>query len=143
MSEKNRQLKNYFLFPQIQFRLLAGALVAILLSIGGALYSVYSSFRRLESVGHGLKFPSDSGYFKLLGAQQNIIFSNIMMASAIDTLFTIVIVIVIIVSHRALGPIYRIKVFFQNYDKYSNETIQFRDSDYFKKLEEDINKALK
>lgn len=141
MSEKNRQLKNYFLFPQIQFRLLAGALVATLLSIGGALYSVYSSFRRLESVGHGLKFPSDSGYFKLLGAQQNIIFSNIMMASAIGTLFTIV--IVIIVSHRALGPIYRIKVFFQNYDKDSNETIQFRDSDYFKKLEEDINKALK
>jgi hypothetical protein len=141
MSEKNRQLKNYFLFPQIQFRLLAGALVATLLSIGGAFYSVYSSFNRLESIGHGLKFPSDSGYFKLLGAQQDIIFSNIMMASAIGVLFPIM--IVIIVSHRAHGPIYRIKVFFQNYDKDSNETIQFRDSDYFKKLEEDINKALK
>ena len=63
------------------------------------------------------------------------------MASAIGVLFKIM--IVIIVSHRALGPIYRIKVFFQNYDNDSNETIQFRDSDYFKKLEEDINKALK
>lgn len=141
MSIKNRQFKNYLLFPQIQFRLLAGALVATLLSIGGAFYSVYSSFNKLESIGHGLKFPTDSGYFKLLGAQQEIIFSNIIIASLIGILFTIMVVMV--VSHRALGPIYRIKVFFQNYDKNSNETIQFRDSDYFKKLEEDINKALK
>jgi hypothetical protein len=141
MSIKNRQLKNYLLFPQIQFRLLAGALVATLLSIGGAFYSVYSSFNKLESIGHGLKFPSDSGYFKLLGAQQEIIFSNIIIASLIGILCTIMVVMV--VSHRALGPIYRIKVFFQNYDKNSNETIQFRDNDYFKKLEEDINKALK
>lgn len=141
MNDKNRQLKNYLLFPHIQVRLLIGALVATLLSIGGAFYSVYSSFNRLESIGHGLKFPSDSGYFKLLGAQQEIIFSNILIASALGVILTIMIVMV--VSHRALGPIYRIKVFFQNYDKNSNDTIQFRDSDYFKKLEEDINKALK
>ncbi|MCO4793029.1 MAG: hypothetical protein KC493_04915 [Bacteriovoracaceae bacterium] len=141
MNIKKRKLKNYLLFPHIQFKLIIGALIATILSLGGAYFSVQASFNRLTDIGQKLNFPSNSGYFKLINAQQEIVFSNVMMASAVGIILTIL--IVILISHRALGPFYRIKIFFQNYESNSNDRIKFRDSDYFKQLEEDINRALK
>ena len=138
--KKRRQLKNYLLFPKIQFKFLFFTLISIVLTVGFSLYQLHSSFSYLISIGQKMGLAENAPYFKLLQAQEALIIKNTTIAVIIALVISLVINFVI--THKALGPFYRLKIFFKSYQKGSGEKIKFRETDYFKDLEDDINKAL-
>jgi hypothetical protein len=82
----------------------------------------------------------NSAYFRLISIQEQIIYQRVIIALVIGVLLSLIINFVI--THRALGPFYRLKIFFKNYNPSEKKPIIFRKEDYFKDLEDDINKAL-
>lgn len=138
---KYRRLKNYLLFPKIQFKFIAFTLLSVGFTVSFVLYQVSSSFNHLFDIGKKIGLSENAGYFRLLKAQEQVILKNIIIAFILGAIISVIINFVI--THRALGPFYRIKVFFSQYKKGSGDEIVFRQSDYFKELESDINKALK
>jgi hypothetical protein len=137
---KRRQLKNYLLFPWIQFKFLIFTIASILVTVGLSFYQLHSSFSYLIDIGKRMGLPKDAPYFKLLEAQEALIIKNTMIGVGVALVISII--INFLITHRALGPFYRLKVFFKNYKKGSGERIKFREKDYFKDLENDINNAL-
>jgi hypothetical protein len=137
---KKRQLKNYLLFPSIQFKFLLITVTTVLLTVGFCLYQLHASFSHLVAIGKKMGLEQDAAYFRLLHAQENLILKN----SILGLIAAIVLSLILnfVITHRALGPFYRMKVFFKNYQKGSGEKIKFRETDYFREIEEDINKAL-
>jgi hypothetical protein len=82
----------------------------------------------------------NSAYFRLITIQEQIIYQRVIIALVIGLLLSLI--INFIITHRALGPFYRLKIFFKNYKPSDKKPIVFRKEDYFKDLEDDINKAL-
>lgn len=138
--KSNRKLKNYLLFPKIQFKFIAFTLLSSLITVVICVYQVYQSFKYLRSVGERVNMPANAPYFKLIEMQESLIFQKVTLAFIIGLFVSIAINFVI--THRALGPFYRLKVFFRDYKKGGSQKIVFREGDYFKDLEDDINRAL-
>ena len=103
-------------------------------TVGFFLYQLHASFALLMGIGQKMGLGPDSAYFRLLKAQETLIVD--------ETLWGLLISINFVITHRTLGPFYRLKVCFKNYTRGSGEKIRFRETDYFKEIEEDINKAL-
>jgi hypothetical protein len=137
---KNRKLKNYILFPRIQIKFLFFTVLTTVFTVGVCLYQTHQSFAKLNNLGQKMGAKEDSPYFRLLEAQEWMIFKNVLIALAISLALSLI--VNFIITHRALGPFYRLKIFFGSFEKGRGHKIRFRKTDYFKELEEDINKAL-
>jgi hypothetical protein len=137
---KNRKISNYILFPKVQMRFLLVTALTSLIAIMFALYEIYASFNYLKEIGQKMNLSSDSSYFKLLNIQEHMLYKNILISLIVSMLIGLF--INLIITHRALGPFYRIKVFFSQYKKGSGHKIKFRQSDYMKDIEESINNSL-
>ncbi len=138
--KKNRKLKNYILFPKIQLKFVILSIVTTLVAVGAFLFQVHASFSDLNLIGKKIGLKEGNSFFKLLEAQESIIIKNSLIAFVLVLIISVV--LNFLMTHRALGPFYRLKVFFKGYSKGSGDKIRFRDTDYFKELEDDINKAL-
>lgn len=136
----NRKLKNYLLFPNIQFKFILFTLISSLITVSICLYQVNDSFSYLRQIGERVKMDPNSAYFRLITIQEQIIYQRVIIALVIGLLLSLI--INFIITHRALGPFYRLKIFFKNYKPSDKKPIVFRKEDYFKDLEDDINKAL-
>ena len=136
----NRKLKNYLLFPNIQFKFVFFTLLSSLFTVLFCLYQVKDSFNYLRQVGERVNMQENSPYFRLISIQEDIIYQRVITALILGMILSLV--INFIITHRALGPFYRLKIFFQNYNPADKKPIEFRKEDYFKELEEDINRAL-
>jgi hypothetical protein len=136
----NRKLKNYLLFPNIQLKFIFFTLVSSLITVLFCLYQVRDSFSYLRQIGERVKMDPNSAYFKLIYIQEQIIYQRVIIALLIGLVLSLI--INFIITHRALGPFYRLKIFFKNYTPSDKKPIVFRKEDYFKDLEDDINKAL-
>ena len=135
-----RKIKNYLLFPRIQLKFVMFTILSCLITVFFCLYQVHQSFSYLKSVGERVKMDPNAPYFRLIQMQQDIIFQKVLIALVIGLVVSVIINFMI--THRALGPFYRLKVFFKNFDPDKNSQITFRKEDYFKDLEDDINRAL-
>lgn len=109
-------------------------------------WRVQGTFKYLKEMGEQLGFRPTSAYFRMIEGQQNLFNHNIVLFGIIGSLLSGV--VVLILSHRIVGPIYRLKTFFielssgQKSSQDSIPQLQFRDNDYFKDLAMPINKAL-
>jgi len=146
MSFKNRRLKNYLLFPKIQLTLLFSGLFVSAMSFGILWYKISATFSHLTSVGVQLNFRPESGYFKLLNSQQDLIYQNLLMVAVIGAFLSGIFLLV--VSHRIVGPIYRLQKFLTELQAAKKSggplpTLKFRQGDYFSELADSINDSLK
>jgi sensor histidine kinase YesM len=105
-------------------------------------YQIYESFEHLASIGHKLRIPENSAFFKLLNHHQSQIVDKLFIAAGISYVFSFIVTIKI--SHKVSGPIYRLKEFFKELkDQGFTSDLTFRDGDYYSDLPETINQGLK
>jgi hypothetical protein len=142
--QKSRKLRNFLLFPSVQFTLILSGCVISLLTFGIIWFRLSGIFVELQSVGTQLKFSPDGGYFKLLVSQQKLIFQNLLVVGSISAAMSAMVVLVI--SHKILGPIYRLKKYFDLINEERGvlpaQPLAFRRHDFFRELAPIINQAL-
>jgi hypothetical protein len=146
MLLSQRKIKNYLLFPRIQITLLCSGLFVSVLSFAILWLKIADTFKYLENIGKQLQFRADSGYFKLLNSQQDLIFKNILVVGIIGAIISGI--ILLILSHKIVGPIYRLHKFFQEYDLAIEKgeaipELKFRRGDFFSELSHSVNRSLK
>jgi hypothetical protein len=138
--QTKRKIKNYLLFPRIQFRYIIVTILTSAITTGIALYQITNSFSYLRNVANKVNPNTDSAFHQLLRLQEKLIMQNVLIALLIGLLLSII--INFIITHRTLGPFYRIKQYFVNYSENEDQPIRFRQTDYFKELEDDINRVI-
>jgi len=105
-----------------------------------ALFQINNSFSYLRKVASKVTTNSDSAFHQLLRLQEQLIMQNVLIALLAGLVISII--INFIITHKTLGPFYRIKQYFVHYDKNKDQPIRFRQTDYFKELEDDINRVI-
>lgn len=135
-----RKWRNILLFPRIQIIYLLITILSLSFFYSIALFQVAQSFNKMKETASYVPGASESHLFRLLEFQQSMIVQNITIAFFLFLIF--IIPVVLVVTHRTMGPFYRLKMFFKNFNKDNPSQIKFRDNDYFKELEEDINEAI-
>lgn len=141
MTKVKRALKNYLIYPKFQLSLVIIGILISALTFFILSFEINQSFNYLTSIGQQLNFKSDSGYFKLLDSQKNILTKNLIFVGLISAVISSIISIYI--SHRIVGPIYRLRKYFQDAKTEGVKTpLKFRDNDYFEDLPETINDVL-
>jgi hypothetical protein len=138
---KNRKLKNLLIYPRFQLTLVIVNLIIMSLSFSLVFFQVIDSFDFLNQIGEKLHLSSESAFFKLLTHQKGLLLSRLYIAAGISYIFSFVMTIYF--SHKATGPIYRLKTYFI---EMKNEDVKypltFRKGDYYSDLPKIINDGL-
>lgn len=144
MSYK-RKIKNFLLFPAVQLSLIFSGFLISLTTFTIFWLNLRNTFQQLEMIGQQLKFNPEGGYFKLLVSQQNLIYKNLLLFGLLGALISALVLLML--SHKVVGPIYRLQHYFesiiQNDGKLPPEPLTFRRFDFFGRLAQTINVALK
>lgn len=109
--KKQRKIKNYLLFPHIQLKFLLLRLLTVVFTVGFFLYQLHASFALLMGIGQKMGLGPDSAYFRLLKAQETLIVDETLWGLLISII--LILAINFVITHRTLGPFYRLKVFFK------------------------------
>lgn len=138
---KKRYIKNYLIYPKFQLSLVFIGILISAITFFVLSFEIHQSFDYLTSIGERLNFKSDSGYFKLLNTQKDLLTKNLIFVGLISAFLSSIISIYI--SHRIVGPIYRLRKYFQDAKTHGVTTpLKFRDNDYFEDLPKTINDVL-
>lgn len=138
---KKRYIKNYLIYPKFQLSLVAVGILISAITFFVLSFEIHQSFNYLTGIGEQLNFKSDSGYFKLLNSQKNLLTKNLIYVGLVSAFLSSIISIYI--SHRIVGPIYRLRKYFQDAKTDGVKTpLKFRDNDYFEDLPKTINEVL-
>lgn len=142
MIKSKRYLKNYLVYPKFQLNLVLIGVLISAISFFVLSFEIHQSFEYLMNIGQRLNFKSDSGYFKLLETQKALLTKNLIFVGLISAFFSSI--ISIYVSHRIVGPIYRLRKYFQDakIEGGPKLPLKFRDNDYFEDLPKTINDVL-
>lgn len=136
-----RKLKNFIILPRFQLTLIGLNLVIMTVAFGLVFFQINTSFLELQTIGERLKFNPDSAFFKLLSHQKVAIQQKIWIAGTISYLFSFV--ATIIVSHKVSGPIYRLRMYFNDLAKNGfTNPLKFRDRDYYHDLADVVNEGI-
>lgn len=127
------QRKTYIINPKFQYKF--SFIICSLIFIGSLIYpiTIYDIFEYIIQ-----RFPTDS-------AEHNANRDSILLYLAIMQLaFTgFVFIFCIFISHKIVGPIYKLKLFLQNIRSTGElEHLKFRDGDHFQDLADEVNATL-
>ena len=140
---RNRKLRNYFIYPEFQFKfillIMAISLVAPVILLGFQL----NLFRTQIQNGQMMNLPPTHPYFVFYDLFQSQ--SLLMFAVAVGISFVMSIVLGIFVSHRVAGPMVKLKKHFEviAQDKKNDAPVNFRENDFFKEVAEAYNLKFK
>lgn len=138
---KNRNLKNFLIYPKFQLTLVIINLIIISAAFVLVFQQVISSFDDLLLIGQKLKLDPNSAFFRFLGHQKGLLLNRLYLAAGVSYSFTFVLTIYF--SHKATGPIYRLKTYFlEMKSKEKMSPLTFRKGDYYDDLPEIINDGL-
>lgn len=138
--KNNRKIRNYWLYPKFQLTVAIASMLTGIVSVITCLYIVSSSFSHFETVAKKLNISKESSFYKLINFQEQLVFNRLITASIICIIITFI--ISFIITHRAVGPIYRLKKYLEDYDRNNPTNLSFRDGDFFEDLPEKINKVV-
>lgn len=140
LFNNNRKFKNYWLYPKFQLTVALASMLTGIISVISSIYVLKSSFIYFEKIALKLNISQESSFYKLINYQEQLVFNRLIIASLVSILITFI--ISFIITHRAVGPIYRLKKFLENYDKNNPSELAFRDGDFFEDLPEKVNKVI-
>lgn len=143
MSDKKykRHLKNFLLFPKIQIIFIISSIIALFVSYLIAVFHTHKAMERItRQVGELAGHHQGAELLQVVSLEREMIFQSLSITFLLFLFFLIP--LMILITHRALGPFYRIKMFFKNFDINNPQKIVFREKDYFSDLAQDINHAL-
>jgi hypothetical protein len=138
---KQRKLKHYLIFPRFQLTLVIVNLLIMTFAYALVFYQVYDSFGSLTEVGHRLRIPEGSAFYKLINHHQAQIQFKLLVAAGFSYLISFALTVVI--SHKVSGPLYRLRMYFtQMKDDGHTADLSFRKGDYYSDLPDIINEGL-
>ena len=135
-----RKKRNYLIDPSFQLKLIASVLVPFFVALGFIYFKIGQTISVLKKTVVTLGFNDNPRMLELIGMNELTLKSYLGYAAGISSL--IMILSVVLISHKMAGPIYRLKQYLkqsnQN-DSSAIEPISFREGDYLKDIEEDLN----
>ena len=140
---KNRKFKNFFIYPEFQFKLIFVIIGIALIAPLILLVFQYLSFREQIKNGQMMNLPDTHPYFvfyRQFQEQSLTLFGITMLVS-----FIICFILGIVISHRIAGPLIKLRKHFEQIalDEKNDKPISFRENDYFKELAESYNLKFK
>jgi len=137
-----RKFGGYFIYPPLQFALIIVNVIIISLSTAVIYFKIMDSFNTLKNIGKEAGLVEGHPYFSFLDSTINIISINIAWTFTLSLFLTIAASIYL--SHKIVGPIYRLKQYFlqMSESEEKRRPLSFRDGDYYSDLPGIINKAL-
>jgi len=132
---------NYFIYPKLQCALALINVLILLCAITYIYFQVQHSFTVIEEIATKANIPKTSYIYSLMGAHKEIVTSAIFTSGILASV--LVFVITVLLSHKSLGAIYRLKLYFTNLSEngYVDKLI-FRSGDLHGELPEIINKGI-
>jgi hypothetical protein len=140
MSNK-RNLKSYILLPKFQLVFVSLNACVLMSTCFFAYFTVHKSFENLRSIGERMNLSNSSGYMKFIQAQE-VMFADSMALYVLIAL-GVSLIITIILSHKVAGPVYRLKKYFEEFDRDNPRDLSFRKGDFFNDIPEIVNKNFK
>lgn len=140
--KNRRKFGGYFIYPPLQFALILVNVIIISLSTGIIYFKIIDSFKDLQRIGTEAGLADSHPYFSFLDSTINLVSINIAWTFTLSIFLTIAASIYL--SHKIVGPVYRLKHFFINIveTKEKNHVLSFRAGDYYSDLPAIINSAL-
>lgn len=138
---KDRKLKNLLIYPRFQLTLVMVNLIIMTACYGLVFYQVHDSFGHLVEIAERLRIPSDSAFFRLMDHHLGQINIKLYIAAGIGYAFSVL--LTLLISHKASGPLYRLESYFKDMEKngYTGK-VEFRKGDYYFNLPSIINKGI-
>jgi hypothetical protein len=139
---KVRKLKNFLIFPKFQLTLVFLNFWVMTICFGIYYFSFYQSFENFRNTALEANVPEDSFYFSLLKMHQNYALKGFILSLVVG--YIINFILTILITHRASGPIYRLKKYFEKISekKEVTEKLSFRKNDYYEDLPDIVNNAI-
>ena len=143
--KKQGRTLNFLIHPQFQLTLLAINGLTLLLVTGAIFLQVSRFFDKMNKIGLEAKFWETHPYFEMLKMQSQDIHTSLLIGIGISAIVSTLAILV--VSHKLVGPIVRLKSYFTYVKQMRHmnkpfHSLKFRDGDYFTELPEIINEAL-
>ena len=137
-----RKMTNIFIYPKFQFALLLAQIVVSIITLGVIYIKVVAVFQHLVEMGEKLNLPKDHAYYTFIQHSQNMMTMNLTWAVGFSLFLTIVSSLYL--SHKVVGPIYRLRIYFKSLAAGEPASqLKFRKEDYFEDLPDLINEGIK
>lgn len=138
---KNRKISNYFIYPTFQLSLIFSNLIVSTFCMFLIHYKMVEFFLKLKQVGENANLPQNNPYFEFIKYSEEIMLSNLNWVLGLSVFLSTALSIYL--SHKAVGPMYRLKLFFTQIDNGEDKgSVHFRKGDFFSDLPVIINSAL-
>jgi len=132
--------RSWLIYPEIQLRLLAVNLIAVLFVGFSALAGLLFAARKLRDLGLKGNLPADHPFFEFLALQNASFVGTVGVVLALAVVISIV--GTLLVSHKLVGPLYRIRKDLTELDSgKAIQPIRIRDGDYLHELVQLINRC--
>jgi D-alanyl-lipoteichoic acid acyltransferase DltB (MBOAT superfamily) len=139
---KNRKLKNFLIYPRFQLTLVAINIFILGITVVLIFTQIFTNFEEVNLIGQKLNLPADSSFFKFLEHQRDMLLTRMYWAIGIS--FTIAFSFIIYFSHKASGPIHRLRCYFEELkeNKEVKYPLSFRDGDFYSDLPQIVNEGI-
>lgn len=133
-----RKIKNLFILPSFQLKLLIGCTLPVLISFSLLLLKLRLSFDTLEEQMMLTGFHRNPQVLNAIQSQEIILTRFMYLGVGLGILFTVI--TILFISHKLAGPIYRLKKELKERKlEHSSNDLKFREGDYLKDMEDDLN----
>lgn len=138
-SSHPRQLKNIFINPRFQLKVMSYFFVLFLITTASLYSTTFLFFWRFKQKALTVGIPEGHVFFEFLQNQKQEM-DSLFVGLAVVNLF-ILILTSIILTHRIAGPLSKLKSYLLRTE--SKETFKLRQNDFFKEDLETVAKAMK
>ncbi len=130
--ENPRKIKNIFINPKFQFKLLTYFIGLFIISTASLYSTSFLFFWKMKEKALSVGIPDGHVFYRFL-ANQKSEFDGLFLGLAVFN-FLLLIGTGILISHRIAGPIHKLKEYLSNKDA-KNSDFKLRDSDFFQEIE--------
>lgn len=139
--KSNRKVSNYFIYPTFQLALIISNMIVSIFCMLIIHHQMVEFFEKLKIMGEKANLPADNPYFEFITNSKEIMLTNLNWSLVLSVFLSTALSVHL--SHKAVGPIYRLKLFFSQINNGEDKSsVSFRKGDFFSDLPTIINSAI-
>jgi hypothetical protein len=137
--KKKRFFKNYLIYPKFQIPLIIVGQVPFIATLLFLNWRIYDALNRIENLALDLGLPRSHQIFDILHIQGRTIDRVFQIATISCSLISLI--VLLILSHRLAGPLYRLRLHLRELvtNRNKNREVHFRKGDFLVEMEPDLN----